>query len=119
VWINDIINHWRLRSWAIVAYAGMTVCTVSRESAMECSINAFGQPAINALHAGELLHAGRFHAGKTAKRLEQGRAAARTDAGNILEHAALARFLAALAMAGDGKPMRLVAHSRHQVQRRR
>src|SRR5579885_3010073 len=86
---------------------------------MERAVDARGEFATDALDLGQFLDAGRGHAGEAAEVLEQRRAPLAADAGDLLQRTPLARLLAALAVAGDGEAMRLVAHALDQVQRRR
>ena len=55
---------------------------------------------------------------QAAEMPQQAGAPARTDAGDVLQPAGVARLLAAPAVAGDGEPVRLVADLLDQLQRR-
>src|SRR5690606_10462334 len=78
--------------------------------------DAFGQGSVHAFHAGDLLDAGGLEPAESAEVAQQVGAAARADAGDVLQPAGVARLLAPTAMAGDGEPVRLVADLLHQLQ---
>ena len=85
---------------------------------MQVSVYPLGQGVVDAFHAGDIVHAGRFQATQSTEMLEQAGAAARADAGDIFQPAGSARLLPLAAMAGDGEAVGLVAHLLHQLQGR-
>src|SRR5699024_463014 len=93
--------------------------TVTPASAMQRRVDAFGQIPMDTLDLHQLVDPRSFHAAQTAKCLQQRRTAMRAHAGYILEHTAITRLLAPLAVTADGKAMRLVAHGIDQMQGRR
>jgi hypothetical protein len=88
-------------------------------TAMQAGIDALGQTTIDTLDLHQFFDASALDAGQTAECLEQRRATACTDARHVFQHAALAGLFAPLAMTADGETVGLVAHRRHQMQRRR
>ena len=60
---------------------------------MQSPIDLLGQRGRNALHRGQILNAGRFHAAHAAKALQQAGALARADTGDLLDAAAAHAYI--------------------------
>src|ERR1700742_1339096 len=88
-------------------------------SSVKSSVDLGRQFAAHALDLGQFFDAGRRDAGDAAEMLEQRSAPFGTDAGDFLDAAFLARFLAAATMTGDCETMRFVANALDQMQRQR
>src|SRR5690606_38083760 len=84
--------------------------------AVQGRIDSSGQRRVHALDPGDLLDPGGLEATQSAEMLEQARAPARPDAGNVLQPADAARLLATAAVAGDGEAVGFVAHLLDQLQ---
>ena len=82
-------------------------------------IDSLGERGIDAFHARDLLRPRpAFSPPRPPKCSQQARAPARADAGDVLQPAGAAHLLAPPAVAGDGEPVRFVAHLLDQLQRR-
>ena len=77
---------------------------------MQGIVDALRQRGAHALRTRDFLHPGLAQSGQPAEVFEQCRTPARADAGDVLEAAGLASFLAFATMAGDRKTMRLIAN---------
>src|SRR5690606_22760927 len=84
--------------------------------AVKGRIDAFGKGSVDALHAGEFLHAGGLEPAQPAEVPEQVGATPRSEAREVFEPAGVADLAPAATVAGDGKAVRLVADLLHQLQ---
>jgi len=83
---------------------------------MQAGIDTLGETAFDPFHLHQFLDACALYPHHATESLEQRRTSTRTDAWHVLERAAIARLFAPLAMAADGKTMRLITHCGYQVQ---
>ncbi len=85
---------------------------------MKRLINLFRQFAADAIHSGDIFYPCPGKPLQTTELFQQILAALLPDAGNVFQDRAGARLVATLAVACDGKPVRLIANMLYQMQRR-
>src|SRR5689334_11935062 len=105
-------------SWPFVSFVSFVVLLLPL-LAVKCRVYLRCEFAAHAFHARQFVDTCRGNPAETAEMAQQRAAPLRADAGDFLEPALFARFFAALAMSGDRKAVRLVAHTLDQVQRGR
>src|SRR5690606_6155399 len=97
----------RVRTLAIGKLTALTGQDCSA-SAMQCVIDGLGQAPADAMHLGEVIHAGPRDTLQTTELPQQFTAFARPQPRHALQNRFGSRLGAALPMAGDGEAMRLV-----------